>query len=244
VCISKPRQDLIQENYQLILDRINGAARSVGRDPQSIRVVVVTKKQPIDVVQAAIAAGAQYLGENYVEEAVQKIRALTGSADTEWHMIGHVQSRKAALIPQYFKLLHSLDSLKLAGRINHYAEELKIRLPVLLQMNVSGEESKSGWNAWREESWVDLLTDIQEVLSLSNIKIQGLMTMPPLFIDPELARPYFVRLRHLQEFLIRAFPQTDWHELSMGMSGDFEVAIQEGATWVRIGQAILGPRPE
>jgi pyridoxal phosphate enzyme (YggS family) len=227
--------------------------------------VVVTKLQPVEVVREAIAAGAQYLGENYADEALAKKLALqrqpsvtheiTGTQagvqdqsrqphDIEWHIIGHVQSRKVRLISEYFDYLHSLDSLKLAQKFDNACRELKRVLPVLCEFNMSGELSKSGWPAWDETHWPDLLSDLHEITALPHLRVEGLMTMPPYFENPEEARPFFIRMRKLQAYLTQHIPQAGWKELSMGMSGDFEVAIQEGATWVRVGQAILGPRPE
>lgn len=235
-------QQTIEENYHRILSRIEQAARGVGRDPQSIRLVVVTKMHLVDRILAVIRAGAKYLGENYAEEAIPKIQALYKQANVEWHMIGHVQSRKAPLIGQYFHYVHSLDSLHLAEKLNRTLAERHRKLPVLLQFNVSGEASKSGWEAWNEQQVERLLPDISKILDLPYLEVHGLMTMPPLFTDPELARPYFIRLRELRDYLQHTFTGADFCELSMGMSGDFEVAIQEGATLVRIGQAILGPR--
>src|SRR5512147_2718976 len=137
----------IRENYQHALDQIVDAARKSNRDPQEIRLVVVTKTQPLEIVQAAIEAGVKILGENYPEEGVTKIQSLSGQSGVEWHMIGHVQSRKAKLVADHFALLHSLDSLKLAQRLDRFAGEAGRILPVLLEFNVGGEESKSGWNA-------------------------------------------------------------------------------------------------
>jgi hypothetical protein len=159
-------------------------------------------------------------------------------------MIGHVQSRKAALVAEHFSYLHSLDSLKLAQRFDRLVGEADRKLPVLLEMNVSGEESKFGFTAWDERLWPDLAISITPIIELSGIEVRGLMTMAPFFDQPEPVRPYFRQLRKLQSFLRNRFPTACWDELSMGMSGDFEVAIQEGATWLRIGTSIMGPRPE
>ena len=247
----------IRENYQKTLDAINASARKAGRDPDSVRLVVVTKLQPIEVVQAAIEAGAKILGENYPEEAVQKITELKSQTSVkpsqfavEWHIIGHVQSRKARLVAEHFALFQSLDSLKLAERVDHFAAEFNRVLPVLLEFNVGGEESKSGWDASDETHWADLLNDVNAVASLTHLQIRGLMTMPPLFTDPstgsgqaEAARPYFQSLRRLRDFLAKRVPQVEWRELSMGTSADYMVAVEEGATLVRVGQAILGQRP-
>ncbi len=231
----------IRSRYLSVLERIDRAARQSGRDPAAVRLVVVTKTRPLEVVQAVISAGAHYLGENYAEEAVPKIQAVSGQG-VEWHMIGHLQSRKAGLVCEHFDYLHSLDSLKLAERLSRLALENGRRLPVLLQFNVSGEASKSGWDAWQESSWPGLLDEIAQILAFPGLDVRGLMTMPPLDLDPESTRPHFQRLRRLQEYLASQFPAANWHDLSMGMSNDFEVAVQEGATWVRVGQAILGPR--
>jgi PLP dependent protein len=203
---------------------------------------VVTKTHPIEVVRAVVEAGAEYLGENYAEEAVEKIQALPLNYKVQWHMIGHVQSRKAALICEYFDYLHSLDSLKLAERLDRLAAERKRRLPVLLELNLGGEESKFGWPIWDEKNWDTILDDINKVAALPYLTIKGLMGMAPFFFDPNDAKPFYRRLRLFRDFLWVRVPQLELNELSMGMSGDFEVAIQEGATWVRIGQKILGPR--
>ncbi|MCL4560415.1 MAG: YggS family pyridoxal phosphate-dependent enzyme [Chloroflexi bacterium] len=233
----------IRENLERIQERIETAASSAGRNPAEIRLVVVTKAQPVEVVGAAITAGAVCLGENYAEEAVAKMGALGKSPNLEWHMIGHVQSRKARLVCNSFDLVHSLDSIKLAERYNQFAGEAGRKLPVLLEFNLGGEETKFGWPAWKEEYWEDLTPVIEEVTLLANLQVMGLMTMPPLMADPEQSRVFFRRLKQLQQYLVQVCPQVDWRELSMGTSADFEVAIQEGATYVRVGQAILGPRP-
>jgi pyridoxal phosphate enzyme (YggS family) len=239
--MNDPLISSIRGRYQRVLAQISETAAGSGRVPGTVQLVVVSKSQPLEVVRAAIAAGVSILGENYAEEAVGKIAALKETA-VEWHMIGHVQSRKADLVAAHFTMLHSLDSLKLAGRLDRFCGELKRRLPVLLEFNVSGEESKSGFLAWDEQRWPDLLADVEKILAFSHLRVRGLMTMPPFFDDPERTRPYFQKLRRLQEFLVKCFPQADWSELSMGTSVDFLTAVQEGATFVRIGQAILGPR--
>lgn len=232
----------IRTRHQQVLDQIASAAARSRREPGSVRLVVVTKSQPLEIIQAAITAGATLLGENYAEEAVQKISALRNSA-VEWHMIGHVQGRKASIVAEHFSMLHSLDSVKLAGRLERFCSELKRKLPVLLEANVSGEESKFGFPAWNESAWPELAAELSPLTELTHLKLQGLMTMPPYFDDPERTRPYFRRLRRLQQFLQVRLPQTDWSELSMGTSVDFVAAVEEGATLVRVGQAILGPRP-
>ena len=232
----------IRENYLLTLDQIAASARKSGRPPEDIRLVVVTKSQPLEVAQAAIEAGVRILGENYPEEGVTKIQSLDHQSGVEWHMIGHVQSRKAKLVAEHFELLHSLDSLKLAQRLDRFSAESGRILPVLLEFNVGGEESKSGWDASDDSQWENLLPDVQSILDLPNLRVHGLMTMPPLETDPEDSRRFFQRLRLLRDHLSSAFPQADWRELSMGTSADYTVAVEEGATLVRVGTAIVGAR--
>lgn len=251
----------IKDRRAQVLERIAEAARRAGRPPEAVRLVVVSKAQPLHVVEAAIAAGVRTFGENYAEEAVQKIQHVggksaprdegafgprnrqVGDVSLEWHMIGHIQSRKARLVAPYFDLIHSLDSVKLAGRLNQCALELGRTIPVLLELNVGGETAKSGWPAADEAAWPMLTKDIEQVSQLSSLQIEGLMTMPPLTDDPEEARTYFRRLRKLQGFLTDEFPMLRWAELSMGTSADYAVAVEEGATLVRVGEAILGRRP-
>jgi pyridoxal phosphate enzyme (YggS family) len=232
----------IRERYLHTLDRIASAAHSAGRDPASIRLVVVTKSQPLQVVQAAVDAGVTVLGENYPEEALEKIQKIASQTAVEWHMIGHVQSRKASLVTEHFHLLHSLDSLKLAVRLDRFAADAGRSLPALLEFNVGGEETKFGWNAADEDHWSGLLPQLSSVLALQNLSVRGLMAMPPLGNDAETSRPFFQRTRRLQAYLSEHLPQADWTELSMGTSLDYEVAVQEGATLVRVGTAIVGPR--
>jgi PLP dependent protein len=224
------------------LNHIADAARKYGRNPNEIRLVVVTKSQPVEVVQAAIEAGVQILGENYPEEGVMKIQSVTGQSGVEWHMIGHVQSRKARLVADHFALLHSLDSLKLAQRLDRFAAERDRVLPVLLEFNVGGEESKAGWDASEPSQWEAWLPEVASILDLPHLRVHGLMTMPPLETNPEDARRFFQRLRDLRGHLASQFPQADWRELSMGTSADFVVAVEEGATLVRVGTAIVGAR--
>ena len=232
----------IRSRYLETLEKIAVAARSVGRDPESVRLVVVTKAQPVEVVRAVIEAGSQILGENYPEESVKKIQYLGQFSAVEWHMIGHVQSRKAQLVAANFNFLHSLDGLKLASRLDRFCAEAGRVLPTLLEFNVGGEDSKSGWSAWDEAQWPALLEEIAAVIAFPNLQIRGLMTMPPLGQTAEFSRPFFQKLKRLQAYLSSQFPNTDFSELSMGTSSDYEVAVQEGATLVRVGTAIVGPR--
>src|SRR3990172_893337 len=234
--------DSIRERYLSTLDQIAVAAKRAGRDPQSVKLVVVTKAQSIEVVRAAIDAGARILGENYPEEGVTKIQFLRDFSGVEWHMIGHVQSRKAQLVAQNFNLLHSLDGLKLANRLDRFCREARRTLPTLLEFNVGGEESKSGWPAWDEALWPAFLNDVAEILFFPSLQVRGLMAMPPIGETSQFSRPFFQKLKRLQGYLAGQFPQTEFKELSMGTSLDFEVAVEEGATMVRVGTAILGSR--
>ncbi len=232
----------IRERYLSTLEKISDAANTAGRDPESVKLVVVTKAQPVEVAHAAIEAGARYLGENYPEEGVAKLQLLREFSAVEWHMIGHVQSRKAQLVAVNFNYLHSLDSLKLAARLDRFCGEANRTLPVFLEFNVGGEESKSGWPAWDETRWPALVDEIAKVITLPNLQVRGLMTMPPLGSTPDFSRPFFQRLRRVQGFLSSQFPQVRFDELSMGTSSDYEAAVLEGATLVRVGTAIVGPR--
>jgi len=232
----------IRERIESVKAQINESAQGAGRAPEEVRLVVVTKTQPVEKIRAAIEAGATLLGENYAEEAVEKIAALGPQPNVEWHMIGHVQSRKAELVARHFGLVHSVDGLKLAGRLNRFAEAAGRRLPILLECNVSGEASKFGYPAWNESQHAAFLAEVSQILQFPNLEVRGLMTMPPYADDSEAARPFFARLRHLRDILADKFPQVNWAELSMGTSADFTTAIEEGATLVRVGTAIMGAR--
>jgi len=242
-CLTSDRTKLIKANYERVLENVNRAATKSGRSLADIRVVVVTKAHPIEVVQAAAQAGILVFGENYPEEALPKINAI-GDPSLEWHMIGHLQSRKAKIVAEHFHWFHALDNLKLADKLNRELAARDKKMPVLLEFNVGGEESKAGWNAAQPEEWTQLTEIIERLFSYSYFMICGLMTMPPLETDPEKAREYFIKLRKLRDYLEQQIPELQLPELSMGTSLDYELAVEEGATMVRIGQAILGPRPE
>ena len=234
----------IADRYQLVLERIEIAAAKVGRIASEIRLAVVTKGQPIDRIDAVIDAGARILGENYFEEAVSKILRLERRANLEWHMIGHVQSRKAAGVVEHFNLVHSVDSVRLAQKLAQFAQVRDKQLPVYLQFNMSSEQSKYGFPAWDEAEWKNLLPGLRNILELGILDVKGLMTLPPYFDEPENARVYFRQLRKLRDYFRENLTRGMFTELSMGMSGDFEVAIEEGATIVRIGTAIMGERDQ
>jgi pyridoxal phosphate enzyme (YggS family) len=228
--------DSIENRLKNLKDRIHKAATDCGRDPDSVRLIAVSKTISAAIVQEAIQAGASTLGENYVQEARDKISALSGYK-VSWHFIGHLQSNKAKYAVKLFDLIHSVDSTKLAHELNKQALKSGKVQQVLIQVNISRESTKSGITA---DETADL---IHEISQFENIKIKGLMTMPPFFNQPDRVRPYFAALRELRE-QIRAkdIPGVSLNELSMGMTGDFEVAIAEGATMVRVGTAIFGER--
>ena len=226
----------IQSRLEGVKDRIEGAALSAGRDPKTVKLVAVSKTVPVDRILAAIKVGATDLGENYVQEAREKIEALKEES-ISWHFIGHLQSNKAKYAVKLFDLIHSIDSSKLANELNKRAGALGKVQQVLIQVNISGEETKSGIDTERA------LELVREVSLFENLAIRGLMTMPPFFNAPDKVRPYFRALKDLQDVIRKeAIPNVDMTELSMGMTGDFEAAIEEGATLVRIGTAIFGER--
>ena len=237
------RVEEIESNLARIQLNIRDAAEKSGRKTSDIQLVGVTKLLPLETVQAGIKAGLTCFGENYPEQALEKIETLKDNAQIQWHMIGHIQSRKAELVCRYFDMVHSLDRIKIAQRLDRFCGELDRQMPVLLEVNLSGEESKSGWAAWDEDQWEKLVEPFAQIAELPNLRIKGLMSMPPLFDDPEATRPLYQRLGRLQAFLRMEMPAVDWHELSIGTSFDYPVAIEEGATMIRVGTVLFGPRP-
>lgn len=226
----------MKQRLEHIKERIRQAAKSCNRNPDSIRLVAVSKTVPAETVKEAIEAGATILGENYVQDAREKFDALV-HYPVSWHFIGHLQSNKAKYAVRLFDLIHSVDSLKLARALNKEAKKVDKIQPILVQVNISGEDTKSGIAA------EDAPGLISEISHLKNLSIEGLMTMPPYFYQPEKVRPYFAALRELRDQMKKqSLPNVSLAELSMGMTGDFEVAIEEGATLVRIGTAIFGER--
>jgi pyridoxal phosphate enzyme (YggS family) len=232
----------IKERIEAVQAEIARVCQRSGRPLDSVTLVAVSKTHPVEEILAAVDAGLRQFGENRVEDALPKI-AAAGNASIQWHMIGHLQSRKVRYVTADFALLHSLDNLKLADKLSRMCVEQGRVLPVLLEMNVSGEETKEGWSAyhWKEDHHA-LWDEIRQVIALPGLSVRGLMTMAPIVDDPEEARPVFAVLRDLREALAADFPQTPWTELSMGMTDDYPIAIEEGATLVRIGRAIFGPR--
>jgi pyridoxal phosphate enzyme (YggS family) len=245
----KPNLELIKANLESLWQRIAAAAGRVGRSPDEITLVAVSKSFPAGAVQAAYQAGVRHFGENRVEEAREKIPLVNawageqgGEAPT-WHMIGHLQSRKAGDAVAHFQVIHSVDSVKLARRLELFCSQRQLTLPILLEANVSGEASKYGFAAWNwEEERENLFAAVAEIGALPHLRLQGLMAMAPIVARPEEARPYFQRLRALRDALAERFPALSWPHLSMGMTDDFEPAVEEGATLLRIGRAIFGER--
>jgi pyridoxal phosphate enzyme (YggS family) len=228
----------IAANLDNVRERIHAAARKVGRSLDSVTLVAVSKTHPLEAIAAAFDHGQRDFGENRFEELWSKVDAsqytpLAGNV--RWHMIGTIQGRKTDQAVGPFVLLHSIDRLKIAQRISRDAVDVRSQMPVLLEINVSGEPSKHGFT--QEE----LVTSFSDLLQLAGISIQGLMTMAPIVSDPEETRPLFRELRRLRNELT-ALHRVELPHLSMGMSNDFEVAIEEGATLVRIGTAIFGAR--
>ncbi len=228
----------IKKNLELIRDRINKAANRSGRDPDEVRLVAVSKKKSADQINEAFSCGQRIFGENYLQEASAKIEQL--DPQISWHFIGHLQSNKASMAANMFDVVETIDRLKIARALDRSLAELgKEVLPVLIQVNIGLEPQKSGVIP---EDTAGLLRDIKV---LKNIKVQGLMVMPPFSPDPEMVRRYFRQTRELA-FSLRdqGLLATEGQiELSMGMSGDYEVAIEEGATLVRVGTALFGQRP-
>ena len=239
----------IAQNIAAIRERIAAAAARAGRSPDEITLIAVTKTHTARRVDMALAAGVTDCGENRVQEAEEKIELLR-DARVRWHLIGHLQRNKARRAAVLFDMIHSLDSLKLAEALNRHVEEASLlgqrRLPVLLQVNVSGEETKEGFDLVgglnNQAALASLIEAARQIVALPQLEVQGLMTVAPYADDPEEARPVFRALRELRDELARQIPQSSWKHLSMGMTGDFEVAIEEGATLVRVGRAIFGER--
>jgi len=230
----------LKEIIKEIINRINKAAISCGRNPEKIRLVAVTKTVPAERIREAAASGISVIGESYIQEARNKYDLLYGTP-VSWHFIGHLQTNKAKYAVKIFDLIHSVDSVKLAQELDIQAKKINKVQNILIQINIGREETKSGINK------EDIPDFIEEAARFQNISVKGLMVIPPFFDDPELVRPYFSSLSILQgkiKNLLVSDPMqgVSMDELSMGMSGDFEAAIEEGSTLVRIGTAIFGER--
>jgi len=231
---------------QNIQDRIARAAQSAGRSAEDITLVAVSKTKPIDAIITAYEAGIRHFGENRADELEEKALALHHLKDLKWHFIGQLQTRQSKPIAQYAHYFHAVDRIKITHRLSEQLQEFKRNLPVFIQVNVSGEESKSGFDchAWQDnhQKIQTLVQAIKEIATLPNIQILGLMTMAPFNAPEDTLRSIFQNMTSLSQHLREQLPDRLIQELSMGMSGDFEIAIEEGATFVRIGSAIFGKR--
>ncbi|UCG14210.1 MAG: YggS family pyridoxal phosphate-dependent enzyme [Deltaproteobacteria bacterium] len=226
----------IADNLSRVQERIANAAIRSGRSPESVELVGVTKTVDIQRIELAVAAGLKILGENYVQEARDKIAQLGDRVS--WHFVGRLQTNKAKHAVKLFDLIETVDSMKLAVELNRRAHSLGRVIPIFIQLNLADEVTKGGVKT------ADALALVRQISELAHLQIRGLMTMPPFFNQPERARPYFRQLRGLsQEIVAAGVAGVAMTEISMGMSGDFEVAVEEGATLVRVGTAIFGERP-
>ena len=231
----------IAEKVAAVRERVASAVRRAGRDPEEIAVMAVTKTHPPELIREAHATGLRLFGENRVQEFAAKASALADLKNAEWHMIGHLQSNKAGKAVELFTAVDSVDSVKLAEKLDAAARSLDKRLAVLIEINVGGEAAKTGV-APNSRDLEELLLAAQR---LEALQFRGLMTVPPFADDPEHARPYFQELRELRDAIAaRKLSAVSMDVLSMGMSHDFEVAIAEGSTCVRVGTAIFGERPK
>jgi pyridoxal phosphate enzyme (YggS family) len=222
-------------NYRKIVDRINEAAAKVGRNAQDITLLAAAKSQSVELVQAAIAAGVRLIGENYVQEAEEKRKLI--SEPVEWHMIGHLQRNKAKAAIKMFDLIQTLDSVALALELDKAGKNQGKTVRTLIEVNLEDEASKSGIG---RHNVAELLKSVGD---LSHVRVEGLMAVPPFKENPEEVRPYFCTLKELQVELQRLkIPNVSLNQLSMGMTHDYPIAVQEGATIVRIGTALFGPR--
>ena len=233
----------IKSNLDEVKERISLAAERAGRSPEEVKIIAVTKGHPVELVRNAHAVGLHWLGENRVGEGLRKMEAVADLKDLQWDMIGHIQSRKAKMVAPDYHWVHSVDRLKIARYLDRYAQEAERRLPILLECNMSGEESKYGFSLSDPASWTGWLDEANRIIEFPNLTIEGLMTMAPWQAEERVIRSAFGQLRRLREFLREQIPQVGWQHLSMGMSDDFEIAIEEGATLVRLGRALFGPRP-
>ena len=226
----------IRQNLERVQGQIADAAARAGRNVDEITLIAVSKTFPTEAIRAAYDAGIRHFGENRVEEAAEKIPAINAHGVT-WHLVGHLQSRKAKDAAALFDFIHSIDSVSLAKKLDDRAATIGKRIPVLLEVNIAGEESKFGF-APRG----DFFDAVREILTCTNLETQGLMTVAPIGATPDDARPYFRALRELRDELRKQFSNRAWPHLSMGMTDDFSTAIAEGATMIRIGRAIFGER--
>lgn len=229
--------DELSERIRQVRAQIAEAAARSGRSAEAVTLVAVTKTVPVERVRQAYELGLRVFGENRVQEAREKVGALAALPAIHWHLIGHLQTNKVARAVELFEMVQSVDSARLAEALNKQMEARSKRLPVLLEVNVGGEASKEGVKPEELAQLAEL------VVRLPHLEVQGLMTVAPYSPEPEVVRPVFRRLRGLRDEMRERFPGTEWPHLSMGMSEDYVVAIEEGATMIRLGRALFGERP-
>ncbi len=234
--------DQIGQKFRFVENQIKAALDAAHRAGEAVKLVVVTKGQSVEKMQALIDAGGRYLGENYPEETVEKIESLNGIEHVEWHMIGHIQSRKIRFLTRYFSVIQSVESIETAKKINLRFTDAGRKVKILLEVNVSGEASKQGFALAEKQNWQGFVADVNEIENLTALEIAGLMTMPPLGDNAESSRVYFQRCKELLEYVNAHKRGNLLTELSMGTSFDYKVAVEEGATIVRVGEAIMGAR--
>lgn len=232
----------ILERLQAIRLRVEEACARSQRDPAMVKLLAVSKKQSLDTIRAGYAAGLRDFAENYAEEANEKIAVLTDLPGIRWEMVGHIQSRKAKSVAQGFTRIHSVDSLKLARLLNNARPAGLKPLEVLLEVNVSGELSKGGFMVTNRAEEQAFFEAVEQLTQFGKLTVTGLMVMPPLQADPEKNRGYFQKVRSLAGRLNQSLGQEKFSELSMGTSSDYQVAIEEGATIIRLGESVFGPR--
>ena len=233
----------VRNRLDRVREKIVQSCQGVGRNPNDVKLLVVTKRRSAHVIASLMPMGVIDIGENYVQELIDKQAELGEITENfNWHLIGPLQRRKTKFLPGRISMIHSVDRLEVAKKLDvEYGKTGKI-LDAFLQVNVSGEISKSGWLLEDGDANSDFLSDVEELINLSWVKVRGIMTMPPFSQDPETSRKYFVAVRKLASTLNEHLGVETFQEFSMGTSFDYSIAIQEGATYVRIGEAILGPR--
>lgn len=232
--------DTIKDRYLKTLEKIHKSCVRAGRAEDAVKLIVVTKKQPIERIIQVIEAGAEFLGENYPEALGENIALIPEELNPQWHMIGHIQSRKVKFLVQYSSYIHSVDRISIARKLNQASMDANVILPILLQVNLSGEESKQGFSVHEKRGLGALAEYLNELVSMQALKLGGLMTMPPLVNQPEENQIIFNRCRVLLEEINTTYRLTQFDQLSMGTSQDYTAAIGEGATMVRVGEAIMG----
>ncbi len=244
------RVQSLAENVTSVQEHIAAACVRAGRLSSEVTLVAVSKTFPAEAVLEAYRLGLRDFGENRVQEAGEKITSLKSlvsnlqppTSDLRWHLVGHLQSRRAREAVDLFDAIHSVDSVKLADKLNRLCMEAGRVMPILLECNVSGEASKYGFPLSTAAERARWWADVEAILKMPRVCVEGLMTIAPLVADPNETRPFFRALRQLRDDLAAQFPQVGWRHLSMGMTDDFEVAIEEGATMIRVGRAIFGER--